>query len=262
MSTPDTYTDWQEGQAPLKGRVLASTLRWLRDRILRIEGQGLVAEGIDRSEVSDDGRTFHLVTSQERVLADIELPATPWHERPEGHVAGLAYDRGDYWYDDATRSSYLVKVDHVASDVPGQDLAGGKYGYLARGGSDADPSPAAEKNHDIRASRRGVIVSGEYFSHYVVTRATVIPARLIGSVLRTTSPPAGSNVEVRLYLNSVEFARGLVPQGSNEGLWSVFPTLDKALVASDVVSFRVFLQTAGATVGDADFWVLAALLAN
>lgn len=133
----DIFTDWIDGNPPLKGRVLASTLRWLRGRIQRIEQQGVTAEGIASSVQSADRRSFHLVTSEGRALDEIELLPAPFAERAEGYVAGLAYEPFDYWYDPTTRSSYVVRADHVATNLA-DALAGGKIGYLARGGSDAE----------------------------------------------------------------------------------------------------------------------------
>ncbi|KQP33810.1 hypothetical protein ASF49_08055 [Methylobacterium sp. Leaf104] len=144
----DVFTDWKPGDPPLKGGVIAATLRYLRGRIDALYAQGLQAEGVADAVVAADRRSFHLVSTTGRALSDIPLAAAPLNERPEGWLVGTVYASGDWFYYPLTRSSYVARVAHQATTFEG-DLAAGRLAYIARGGKDANQRYAGVYSADM-----------------------------------------------------------------------------------------------------------------
>jgi len=155
MSTPDVFTDW-DGTKPLKANVVAASMRWLRNRILRLEDMGLQAEGVADRVMAADGRSFYLTSTTGRQLSTIPLPAAPWKWRPEGRIVGARYDTGDMFYVPATRSSYITLVGHVAAAALSTDVTANRLALAAMGGTDAQ-TYAGNFNPDAAYSKGAVV---------------------------------------------------------------------------------------------------------
>lgn len=252
----DVFKDWKDGDAPLRGRDVAGTLRWLREAILGFQTQGLVAEGIADLVVSDDERSFHLVTTTGRQLPEIDLPPAPWRWRLEGRVQGASYAEGDAFHVPSEGSSYLVLRDHNASADLETDLAAvpPRLALLAKGGTSGSDVEAVPGGKDIRVRHVGIIdntASNIYLAFEAVARAGRIPARMAGSVVRSSAPPSGTMADFRVELNGTEIARCVIGPGEQAGTWMTFPQADVPVAAGDTLLFK--RRTTGNALNDATF---------
>lgn len=120
-----------------------------------------------------------------------------------------------------------------------------------------------EQIHDLRISKEGPFTDGAVLGYTVVTRASIMPAGLAGSLVRLTGGLAKAT-NLNVYVNGTLVGTAPVAAGATSaGAWTTSPAADRPLAPGDVVLARLAYQAADSstpTVGSVGLFTFLGLL--